>query len=97
MTRHLARPAGSAAASHGRHDRQCLAGRNRGVETLEESNVVIGHEHVDEAAELAVLVEDLEVQGLGVLAPQLEDVADLDAAGLGQQSRPPGRRALRAD
>ncbi len=51
----------------------CDAGHDTG-----DAEAVGAHGH---SRRLAVLVEDLEVEGFGVLAAELEDLTDLDTAG----------------
>ena len=59
-----------------------------------DTDAVGAHDH---GAQLAVLVEHLEVERLGVLGAELEDVAHLDAAGrLQRRARTTGRRRRRA-
>ena len=44
-------PAPRSAPGDGRHDRQRLARRDRRIEAVEETHVLVGHEEIDEAAE----------------------------------------------
>src|SRR5207244_3331731 len=61
-------------------DREGLARLDGRVEPLEEADVLVGHEHVDEPAQLAAVVEQpLAEAGVGGVE-RLQDLADGGAA-----------------
>src|SRR3954471_8951381 len=71
----------AAAAGHRRQDDQGVALGDRGVEAVEDANVLVVEIDVDVAVELAAVAEEL-AAGVGVGAGEgVEDLADVGAVG----------------